>query len=493
MSLREPAGTIDLSVLSMWFFALVCFLCLLAVPIALTYYAGNLLVAPVFWLGKRLLAQRSGRRLLEASTGRLRPTASSEVKKIFDTTAFTRQTFGTRDHEGEIDGLRIMMRTQPRTVDMSGAITGFPWSRQDQVNALEVIGCAIVIDLRDRIPRELNLHVQFGAEETSFGSERAIAALLDGQLRNATRRGDQLGVGDGLLMFDSPFAIRDGCLDPLLAALVRAGNRLVQATWNGVLDEGRLLLENLERDQEVAVRSRAADVLLSELPQHRQATLALALNDASPEVRFAAARHLKAGSFEIIQRVLRDPLASDGLTERALRHLIRRFKSERTVPVLRQVLLDGDRHLVRIAVRHLGELRYQAAIGWLDELVRNLLDPTGEVACVIAQALGNLGSADAESTLLVLLDSPDHEVKLAAAEALGNVGTRRAVEKLLHATRSARLDRRLKETIEAAIQAIRARLGPLGVGALSLVEESSECGALSIDGSGPGALSPPKT
>src|SRR5688572_19945960 len=122
----------------MWFFALVCFLCLLAVPIALTYYAGNLLVAPVFWLGKRLLAQRSGRRLLEASKGRLRPTHSLEVKKLFDTTAFTRPTLGTRDHEGDVEGLRVLMRTQPRTVDAHGAITGFPWSRRDQVSALEV-------------------------------------------------------------------------------------------------------------------------------------------------------------------------------------------------------------------------------------------------------------------------------------------------------------------------------------------------------------------
>jgi hypothetical protein len=477
----------------MWFFALVCFLCLLAVPIALTYYAGNLLVAPVFWLGKRMLAHRSGRRLLQSST-RLRPTSSDEVKKIFDTTAFTRPTFGTRDHEGEIDGLRVLMRTQARTVDTSGAITGFPWSRADQVNALEVIGCAVVIDLRDRIPRELNLHVQFGHEEnSSFGSERAIAAILDGALRSSARKGDQLGIGDGLLMFDSPFAIRDGCLDRLIDALVRAGTRLVQGTWNGVLDEGRLLLENLEHDPDVSVRSRAADVLLSDLPQLRQTTLAIALRDASPEVRFAAARHLKAGSFEIIQRVIRDPLASDGLTERALRHLIRRFKPERTVPVLRQVLLEGDRHLLRIAVRHLGELRHEPAVAWLDELVRSLVDPSGEIAIAVAQALGSLGTSDAEPTLLLLLDQENVDVKLSAAEALGSVGTRRAVEKLLAATKSARLDRRLKTAADTAIQAIRSRLGPFGTGALSLVETGGEQGALSIDGSAPGALSPPKT
>jgi HEAT repeat protein len=266
----------------------------------------------------------------------------------------------------------------------------------------------------------------------------------------------------------------------------------VQATWNGTLDEGRLLLENLEHDLDVAVRSRSADVLLAELPNQRQATLAIALRDASPEVRFAAARHLKAGSFEIIQRVIRDPLASDGLTERALRHLIRRFKPERTVPVLRQVLEEGDRHLVRIAVRHLGELRHAPAVAWLDDLVRNIVDPSGELAIAVAQALGNLGS-EAEPTLLLLLEHPEVDVKLSAAEALGNVGTRRAVEKLLAATKTARLDRRLKIAAGTAIQAIRARLGPFGTGALSLVETRDEQGALSIDRSAPGALSPPKT
>ncbi len=359
----------------MWFFALVCFLCLLAVPIALTYYTGNLLAAPIFWLTRRLLAQRAGRRLLRASTGRLTPTDSHDVKKIFDTTAFTRPTLGTRDHEGVIDGLRVLMRTQPRTVDPGGTITGFPWSRQDQVNAHEVIGCAIVLDLREHLPRELNLHVQFGGEEASFGPERTIAALLDGRLRSTTRRGDQLALGDGFLMFDSPFAVRDGAVDVLIGALVHASRRLVDGTHAGTLDEARLLLENLELDPDVAVRSRAADVMLAQVPEHRQTTLALALRDPAPEVRFAAARHLKSGSFGIIESVIRDPEASDGLTERALRHLIRRFKPERTVPVLHQVLEDGDRHLVRIAVRHLGELRYRPAAPWLSEVARNITDP----------------------------------------------------------------------------------------------------------------------
>jgi hypothetical protein len=475
-----------------WFFALVCFLCLIAVPIALTYYAGNLLVAPVFWLGKRLLAQRSGRKLLEASANKLLPTRSLEVKKIFDTTAFTRPTLGTRDHEGDLEGVRVLMRTQPRTVDSGGAITGFPWSRSDQASATEVVGTGIVLDLRGRIPRELDLHVQFGPEEQSFGAERAIASLLDGRLRAVTRSGDQLAIGDGFLMFDSPFAIRDGALQILLAALVRAGKRLTEATSAGVLNEAQLLLDNLAHDSDATVRSRSTDVLLAELPQHRQETLALALRDPSPEVRFAAARHLKAGSFEIIQRVIRDPLASDGLSERALRHLIRRFKPERTVPVLREVLHDGDRHLVRIAVRHLGELRYRPAVRWLDEVAKNLSDP--DIGAAVAQALGNLGaSPDGEDALLQLFDWHEIDVKLAAAEALANIGTRRSVEKLLPATKTARLDRRLKLAASTAIQAIRARLGPLGTGALSVVETDSECGALSIDGSQPGALSTPKT
>jgi hypothetical protein len=463
----------------MWFFALVCFLCLLAVPIALTYYAGNLLVAPVLWASKRFIAQRSGRRLLQATAGQLTATHSSEAKKLLDATAFTRPTLGARDHEGIVDGLRVLTRTQPRTVDRQGAITGFPWTRQDQVSAQEVIGCSIVIDLRDRIPRELALHVQFGAEETSFGSEAAIASLLDGRLRASVRSGDQLALSDGLLMFDSPFAIRDGALYPLVEALVRAGSRLASATEFGVLHEARLLLENLEHDPDVSVRGRSTDVLLTSFPDHRQATLTLALGDRSPEVRFAAARHLKAGSFEIIQRVISDPLSSDGLTERALRHMIRRFKPERTVPMLRDVLLEGHRHLVRIAVRHLGELRYRPAVAWLDELANDLIDPTGEIAVAIAQALGNLGYPEGEDTLLMLFEWEDLDVKLGAAEALGNVGTRRAVEKLLPAAKANRLDRQLKIAAFTAIQAIRARLGPLGTGSLSLVEIAPEAGALS--------------
>jgi HEAT repeat protein len=385
------------------------------------------------------------------------------------------------------------MRTQARTVDSHGAITGFPWSRQDQVSAQEVIGCSIVIDLRERVPRELELHVQFGAEETSFGSERSIASLLDGRLRSCARAGDQLAFSDGLLMFDSPFAIRDGALDPLIHSLVSAGNRLASATKDGVLDEARLLLENLEHDLDVGVRARSTDVLLTDFPDHRQATLDLALNDASPEVRFAAARHLKAGSFEIIQRVIRDPQASDGLTERALRHMLRRFKPERTIPVLREVLLEGHRHLVRIAVRHLGELRYLPAVRWLDELARNLIDPTGEIAIAIAQALGGIGSSEGEETVLALFDWDDVDVKLAAAESLGNIGTRRAIEKLLPAAKATRLDRRLNIAALTAIQAIRARFGALGTGSLSLVETDQESGALSIEGSGPGSLSPPET
>lgn len=471
----------------MWFFGLVCFLCLLLAPVVLSYFASNLLMAPVVWAGRTFLVTRSSRRLLAATTKTLRPTASVAARQLLDGSAFTRRTLGTQDHEGEIEGFRVLLRTQPRTVDASGATAGFPWSRQDQRTTRQVVGAEIVVDLRKHIPHGLNLHVHFDAEEISLGSDALVAGLLDGRVRTFARRGDQLAISEGIVSFDSPFAMRDGELEPAMDAVIHLARRLTEAYdgARGTIDEARLLLDNLEQDLDPLVRSRAADVLLRDFPERREEALRLTLEDPSPEVRFAAARHMKSESFDVILDVLHDEETSDGLAERALRHLIRRFSPARTVPILEDILREGDRHLVRIAVRHLGELRYQPAIPLLEEVTKRHRDR--EIAILVAQALGGMGTAAAEPPLVKLLRSADPEVQLAAAEALGYVGTQTALAPLGVAKAS---NRSVRAAAHAAIHMIRARLGPAGTGSLSLVELGGEAGGLSLDAAQSGGLSP---
>lgn len=471
----------------MWFFGLVCFLCLIFAPIVLSYFASNLLMAPVVWAGRTLLVSRSSKKLLAATTRTLRPTTSNAARQLLDASAFTRRTLGTRDHEGEIDGFRVLLRTQPRTVDAAGATAGFPWSRQDQRTTWQVVGAELVVDLRKRIPHGLNLHVHFDAEEISLGSEALIAGLLDGRVRTFARQGDQLAISEGVVSFDSPFAMRDGELEPALAAVIHMARRLTDAydAEQATIDEARLLLDNLEQDPDPLVRSRAADVLLREFPAHRDEAFSLAREDPSPEVRFAAARHMKNESFDVILDVLHDGETTDGLAERALRHLLRRFPPGRTIPILEDILRKGERHLLRIAVRHLGELRYQPAIPLLEEVTKGR--PSREIEILVAQALGGMGTDAAEPPLIELLRSSDVEVQVAAAEALGYVGTRRALPPLGVAKSGGRS---VRAAAQAAVHMIRARLGPAGTGALSLVENGGESGRLSLDAAQAGGLSP---
>jgi HEAT repeat protein len=118
-----------------------------------------------------------------------------------------------------------------------------------------------------------------------------------------------------------------------------------------------------------------------------------------------------------------------------------------------------------------------------------LADPRGAAAA--AAALGALGDARAESSLLKSIGSKAHELQLAAARALGRLGTVRSVEPLLTLLDSRRLDAMGRQSVRHAVASIQSRLVGAGAGQISLAQSAAESGRLSLakPRSGPGDLS----
>jgi HEAT repeat protein len=468
----------------MWLFGLVCFVCLLFAPILASYFFSSLLLGSAVWAGRTLLLSRSSKRLLRDSRAQLLPATTSAVSLLDG--GFVRKSVWTSDWQAHVDGLPILVRTEPRTVDETGAAIGFPWSRQDRKATHQVVAASIMIDLRDRIPPALCVHASFThAETTSLGPEALIAGLFDGPVLDAARPGDQISLGDGLLSWDSPFALSAGLFDPVLSAMLHMAHRLAAVAKPGGVGAGELLLENLARDRREDVRARSVDALARDLPDRKEEALAIALTDPSALVRFAAARHVSdpTSSFAIVWRILEERQTDDGLAERALRHLLRRFPTDMALPVLYEVLEKKGLQLRRIVIRHLGEIRHARSVPWLVKLARNRPHP--ELAVNVAQALGAIGAPDGEPTLIELVHHDRHEVATAAIEALGHIGSRHAVSALRSASKRSK---KLYATAETSLQMIEARIGPVTTGNLSLIDPDG--GQLSLDSSETGAVSP---
>ncbi|HUV39166.1 MAG TPA: HEAT repeat domain-containing protein, partial [Planctomycetota bacterium] len=93
-----------------------------------------------------------------------------------------------------------------------------------------------------------------------------------------------------------------------------------------------------------------------------------------------------------------------------------------------RALGDARWHVRFYAVRALSAKRDRAAAGLL---MTRLKDDDARVAAAAAEALGQLGAAEAQPALMNLLGSPDAEVRRAAAGALGKLKARAAVPGLV--------------------------------------------------------------
>jgi HEAT repeat protein len=179
-------------------------------------------------------------------------------------------------------------------------------------------------------------------------------------------------------------------LETMLAR--RTGSEAAMAAW-ALAEEDDVAsvpaLERALRHDDARVR-RAAAYALGEIAALRALEpLSVALRDRDADVRYAAARAI--GEL-------------DGL--------------EHPPAALLEACRSDDRKLARIAAMTVAELHDPAT---LDLLVTLADMDDRDVRVHVAEALGEIGSIQANAPLMRMLQDPDAEVRRAAAEALGEL------------------------------------------------------------------------
>ncbi|MEQ9501464.1 MAG: HEAT repeat domain-containing protein [Deltaproteobacteria bacterium] len=469
----------------MWIFYFVGLLCLVAVPLVASFIAGQFLFGSMWW-GRHLFTRRRDALQIAGPSGALLP-AKTDDKGLLDRVLVSRRGAFGEDRTTVVDGIPIAVRAQPRIVDEHGERVGFPWTREDRATARAVMHIALVADLSDVLPESVSLHADARADEVGFGDDVLFAAFMTGRLRAAVAESDRIGFLDGCVVVDSAFAADDARVQTLLAALGHACRRLHDATKDGHIDVGSMLVEHLATDDDVTVRARAIDRLLTryrEDGETRRLGLELAVEDGAAEVRLAAARHLGEDGFDIAVATLKDGEASSALRQRALRFLMRRFDYDRLRPLFEEVLEDEDDRLALIVVRRLGDLEDRSSV---PKLCAITAQAKPDLAAGVAQALGAIGDPSAELTLIALFKRREVEVRIAAADALATLGSADAVAHLLPVAESTRTAHALRVAASSAVQLIQSRLSGQA-GALSVLTPP-DSGQLSLDPAGRGALS----
>ena len=454
-------------------------ICAVLIPGVFLYFAGQLVVGPLLWASRSLRLQGETRRLLGPGLGLgLDESSDPDVRAVLSRVALVGWSARARDFFATYEGLEIYVRTQPRTVGPDGEPLRFPWTRKERTEAQQVIGLSVAIDAAGRLRDRLDLHVALGRDDAIVGDEALAIGLLSSDVRQWTSPGDQLTISDQLISYDSPLGLQQPTRpEERIKALVRMTHRLLAVTDGVRIDRAALLLENLRGDPTPAVRARSADMLLDRFPETADETFAAALDDSAPDVRFAAARHLAQDGFEFVLAVLDDEASSDGLRERALRYLLRNFPSTRVLTVLEDMVRHQKGSLRNIAIRHLGELKHEPAVKWM---AGTLTDADDRTLVDIATALADIGATESEPLLRKLLYYVPLDVQLAAVDALGTVGQLPTVQLLLPLTKGRMTDARLQLAALTAIRMIQTRHARTGAGALSVVDEKSDAGGLSI-------------
>lgn len=338
----------------------------------------------------------------------------------------------------------------------------------------------VLIELSSNFDPSLRIQIHFGRQHHwVLGDEAIAAALLTSNVRQAFGPGDQIHIVDGrisLLSKDLPGA------GIALVAMDEIAGRL-SATASVRAHLPALLSETAFTDRDPRARAHAAQHLADFEPSQALR----AANDPSPEVRLSLAKALGgATGFDLASEILLSNPADVRTQQTALRFLITTYSSERVGPVLIEALSSNDERLLDSLVQAIAALNYRAA---LPHLLTLLPKTSPRNASQIATTLEKLLGADAEPTLLSLLDRihpsgptiPEEAHLVAtAADILGRIGSPLSLRTLqrLKASCLPNSDAGLALGMSVDLLFTRYELSPQP-GALAL---SSQTGALSFPG-----------
>ncbi len=467
----------------MQLFFIVCALCVVALPLTMAYFTGSALLGALGWAVQTLrLGRRSQCLLLGAGEATTVPEALEVVHRLLDSTALSKRRLGARYLRASLAEHTIHLRTQTCAVNPMGQPVSVPLNRE-QRSQCEYASCTwMLLSLPELLPPSLQLHVQWMPDENVLGSEALAAGLLDHELQSVLRVGDQFIISDGQIGIDSPFGAKEGRIPAMIAALSRTADRLAYAIKQGQLDVGMLLIQTATADPGglPEPRAKAVDLLLSKFYDHPGAeeVRASARRDPSPDVRFAAARHLGEPGYGMVEEIVFNPEAREGLRQHALRYLIRNLPADTRIHILEVLLQNGPERLRQIAIRQVARRQHRAA---LPLLVAAASSSDLQTRVDIAEALGQLEAPEGEAVLVDFLQSQELPLRVCAAEALGRAGTLTAIQPL-HRAAETNPPNELRVAALSAVHSIQSRSGPTATGALSLAEEP-QVGGLSLPAS----------
>jgi HEAT repeat protein len=107
-----------------------------------------------------------------------------------------------------------------------------------------------------------------------------------------------------------------------------------------------------------------------------------------------------------------------------------RIPGEESIPPLIEALQDENLLVSRAAILALGDLKYQPAIPYLEEILQS--QDKKELHAAAITILGTISGREAAQVLLQALENPDNRVKRNAALALGELHIEKAVIPLMN-------------------------------------------------------------
>lgn len=239
------------------------------------------------------------------------------------------------------------------------------------------------------------------------------------------------------------------------------------------------LADNAMRDPDPGVRLLnlrfLTDASTRTPPALLASTARALLSDAHDGVRLLAAMQLGVEGSPVLGELAANPRIETALRVQALRELGTQGMPG-LEPLLAKLLGGSPPELSCTALAIIGARRLDFFAPAVVECTASGHD---EVRAAAATALAYLPSSGAEQALIRLLSDPSSDVQCASAEALGVIGSVAAVEPLLPlAERFGRAQ--LRQAARGAIGRIQSRLGNAEAGSLSLADSHELAGAVAI-------------